>query len=169
MILPLLLAFQAAILSAPVDTSQLASKADVSAAVSAATPPDCTAPLSDALTATAGVQPRCMPRPDAQRATLVQATTVTTAADGTFSGNWPAPFLTAPTGRSATIELSSTAGAPFTCGFIAGSVTNSSFAGRCFQIVATTLPTTLTALQGLAVSPLANAAGGLTVRVVGRQ
>jgi hypothetical protein len=36
------------------------------------------------------------------------------------------------------------------------------------QLVASTLPTTVTAVLGLTVSPIANAAGGLTVRVAGR-
>jgi hypothetical protein len=110
-----------------------------------------------------------MPRQDAQRATVIQAVPVTTDSSGNFTGTWPAPFNGPPTGRSATIDLASASGAPYTCSFIAGTVTAIGFSGRCFQIVATTLPTTLTALQGLAVSPLANAAGGLTVRVTGRQ
>lgn len=151
------------------DTSQFASKADLSNAVAAATPSDCPAPLSDGLTATAGVQPRCMPRQDAQRATVVQASTVMTAADGSFIGTWPVPFATAPTARSATVEIASGTSAPFVCSFIAGSVTTTGFTGRCFQLVSTTLPATVTALVGLTINPVANAAGNLTVRVTGRQ
>jgi hypothetical protein len=140
---------------------------DVNAAIVAAIPSDCPAPLSDALVATAGSQARCMPRPDAQRATLVQSLDVTTAADGTFTGSWPAAFATAPKGYIADIPVSGTSSAPYKCSFI--TVTATGFSGKCYQIVATTLPTTATALLGLTISPLQNAAAGLSVRVIGRQ
>jgi hypothetical protein len=110
-----------------------------------------------------------MTRPDAVRATQVQVTTVTTAADGSFSGTWPVPFIASPTGRLATVDIQSSSGAPIDCSFIAGSVSATGFAGKCWQVTATTLPTISTALLGLVISPINNAAGGLTVRVVGRQ
>lgn len=142
---------------------------DVQTAITAATPSPCPAPLSDALIASAGTQPTCMARPDAVRATLVQATSVVTASDGTFTGNWPTPFASAPTGRIADIETTTTNSAPYKCSFVASTVTATGFTGKCWQIVATTLPTTATALLGLTVSPIQNAAAGLTVRVTGRQ
>lgn len=144
-------------------------QSDLNAAIVSATPPDCPAPASDALVATPGVQPKCMPRPDAQRATQVQSLMVVTAADGTFGGNWPVPFATTPTGRVADIEIAAGATAPYKCSFYANAVTATTFSGKCRQILATTLPTATTALLGLVVNPVQNAAAGLTVRVIGRQ
>lgn len=160
-------------LAGKADTSALSglvTQSAVDASIAASTPSDCPAPKQDALLASPGVLSRCMPRQDAVRATVIQATTAVTAADGTFAGSWPTPFTAAPTGRGAAVDVATSgAAAPYTCSFVAGSVTATSFSGKCWQIVATTLPTTLTAVVGLTVSPLANAAAGLTVRVTGRQ
>lgn len=150
------------------DLSQYPTNDQLNAAIANATPPDCPAPLSDALVASAGTQPKCMPRPDAQRATQVQSTTAITNSDGTFSGTWPVPFANAPTGRLAEVEVTSATAAPYKCAFITGGVTATGYSGKCWQIVATTLPTTLAALGGLVVSPIQNAAAGLTVRITGR-
>jgi hypothetical protein len=155
--------------SAQITANAAATPAQVSSAVAAATPADCPAPLSDALVATAGSATRCMPKQDAQRATQVQSTTVTTASDGSFTGMWPVAFASTPTGRVADIEISAGATTPYKCSFNAGGVTATGFNGKCWQLVATTLPTTATALLGLTVSPITNAAANLTVRVIGRQ
>jgi hypothetical protein len=146
-----------------------AQPADITAALAAATPSDCPAPLPDALIATAGNLPRCMPRQDAVRATQVQRAMVTTAADGTFSGTWSVPFPSAPGWYQADIDIANATAAPYKCSFVASTVTATGFSGRCVQLIATTLPATLAAVLGLTVSPIANAAGGLTVRVAGRQ
>lgn len=151
------------------DLSGYAKTTDVTSAIASATPPPCSAPLPDTLLGSAGSQPTCMTRPDATRPTLIQATSVVTASDGTFVGTWPTPFAYTPTGRIADIEVAAANAAPYKCSFISSSVTATGFSGKCWQIVATTLPTTATALLGLTVSPIQNAAAGLTVRVTGRQ
>lgn len=138
-------------------------------AISAATPAPCPVPSPDTLNGSTGTLPTCMTRADATRPTLVQSNTAVTAGDGTFAGTWPTPFNAAPVGRFAEVEVTSASAAPYKCAFIAGSVTATGYAGKCWQIVATTLPTTVAALSGLVVSPVQNAAAGLTVRVTGRQ
>lgn len=138
-------------------------------AISAMTPAPCPVPSADTLNGSAGTSPVCMTRPDASRPTQVQRLTVTTAADGTFSGTWPAAFTAAPVTYWAVADVNSVTSAPYHCSFVAGTVTATAFSGKCWQIVATTLPTTVAALSGLVVSPLQNAAAGVTVRVSGRQ
>ena len=132
-------------------------------AIAAASPASCAAPLPDTFSGSAGVGAPCMTRPDATRPTQVQPATTTTAADGSWSANWPATFGTAPSVATATI-LGGTP--PYICSVISKTATTVS--GKCYGVVSTTLPTLGTALLGLAVSPIANPGAGLTVMVVGR-
>jgi hypothetical protein len=161
-------AAQAAAANAASIAATAVQPADLSNAIAAATPGDCPAPMGDALVASAGTQPRCMPRPDAVRATQVQRTSVVTAADGSFSGTWPVAFPSAPGWYQADIDIAGVSTAPYKCSFVAGTVTATSFTGKCTQLVSTTLPATVTALLGLTVSPIQNASSGLTVRIAGR-
>lgn len=164
--------------SAPVCTGQAIGQvsyppgvqpADVQAAVASAMPPVCPVLLPDTLTGSVGTQPQCTLRQDATRPTVIQATTVITASDGSFSGTWPTPFASTPVFRSAQVEITSAQQPPIDCSFIAGTVTATGFTGKCAQLTSTTLPTVATSLLGLVVSPIVNAAGGQTVRIVGRQ
>lgn len=135
----------------------------INAAIAAATPPACGVPLPDTLTGSAGVANTCMPRSDATRPTVVQALSATTVADGTFTANWAVAFSATPTIATAD-ALGGTP--PYICSVTAKTATT--VTGKCFQIVATTLPSTVTAIQGLVVSPIANPGAGLTVMIVGR-
>lgn len=151
------------------DLSGYATASSVTSAIAAASPPACGILSADTLNGNAGTGAMCTPRVDSSRPTVVQALTVTTTSTGDFSGTWPTPFAFAPTGRFAVVDVASGSTAPYFCSFNSGSVTATTFAGHCWQIVASTLPTTSLALLGLVVSPLSNAAAGLTVRVTGRQ
>lgn len=137
--------------------------ADIANAVAAATPAPCTAPLPDTLTGSAGTGAPCMSRPDATRPTQVQPVAVSTAADGSFTANWPTAFSSTPT-----IATADALGGvpPYICAITTKTAT--SVSGKCYQVVANTLPTTATALLGLVVSPIANPGAGLTVMIVGR-
>ncbi len=139
----------------------------VNSAIVAATPPPCAAPLADTLTGSAGIGAPCMARPDATRPTQVQRLTVVTGNDGTFSGSWS--FVTTPVTYWATADVVNGSSAPTVCNFFTSTVTATAFSGKCWQVVPTTLPSTLTAIGGLTVSPVTNVAGGITVRVTGRQ
>lgn len=136
----------------------------VSDAVIAAAPPACPIPAKDTLTGSAGVLEKCMPRADASRPTVIQAKTTTTATDSTYTIAWDVPFASTPIYADARVYGSDQ---PYLCTVTTVSATGAS--GRCYQLVATTLPTVATALIGLTVSPFASAASGLSVRVVGRQ
>lgn len=128
-------------------------------------PPVCvTPPLQDTLTATAGSAPQCTPRPDNTRATVIQAKITTTLSDATWSVVFDMPFATTPIYVDARVYGMTQ---PYLCTVQA--VTTTGANGKCYQLIATTLPGVLTALQGLVVSPFASAAAGLSIRVVARQ
>lgn len=95
----------------------------------------------------------------------VQAATALTQSDGTFSGAWPTPFPQQPTSYVAGIP--STSNTPLICSIQYADMNG--FTGKCWQLSATTLPSTTTALLGLVVSPVTNAASGQTVRIFGKQ
>jgi hypothetical protein len=99
----------------------------------------------------------------------VQRINVVTDTAGNFAGNWPQAFASVPGWYQADVDIPNSSASPYKCSFYTGTVTTTAFSGKCSQIVATTLPTVATSLLGLTVSPLANAASGLTVRVIGRQ
>lgn len=138
--------------------------AQIQSAITAATPDTCTIPQPDTLTGSAGIGPRCMPRVDATRPTVIQAKNTTTASDASWSVTFDAPFATTPIYADARVYG---AAQPYLCTVTSVSATAAS--GKCFQLVATTLPVTATALLGLVVSPFQSAAAGLSVRVVARQ
>lgn len=147
----------------PIDANTIAQQA-VSAA-QAVVPPTCTQPPApDAMVATVGTGNPCTPRADAARATQIPPATAVTTGDGTFSGNWSVTLTAAPTRRIATIYGT---GVPYHCQLASMSVTG--FTGKCWALVATTLPSVPTALLSLVVSPVANTASGLTVNVFARQ
>jgi len=155
----------------PADTSTFATKTEVQSvqqaaqAAQAAVPAPCnTVPMQDTLTGTVGAGTPCTTRPDATRPTVIQAKTTTTAADATYSVTFDAPFSTTPIYVDARVTG---VNQPYLCTVATWSATGAS--GKCFQLVATTLPTVSTSLLGLAISPFANAAAGLNVRVVARQ
>lgn len=156
---------------APIDTSNLATKSDVQTvqqtaqAAQAAVPSPCnTVPMQDTLTGTVGAGTPCTTRPDATRPTVIQAKTTTTAADATYSVTFDAPFASTPIYADARVYGATQ---PYLCTVTTLTATGAS--GKCFQLVATTLPTVATSLLGLVVSPFASAAAGLSVRVVARQ
>lgn len=136
----------------------------VQEAITAATPDTCTMPQPDTLTGSAGSGPRCMPRVDNTRPTVIQAKTGLTAADATWSVTFDRAFDTVPIYVDARIYGNSQ---PYLCTVQTTTTTGAS--GKCFQLVATTLPATALALLGLVVSPFQAAGAGLSVRVVARQ
>lgn len=141
-----------------------ATQADIDAAVLAATPSDCAAPLPDTLTGSAGTASRCMPRADATRPTVIQAKDTTTATDATWAVTYDRALPAPPTYVDARIYGATT---PYLC--TVQTLTATSASGKCYQLVATTLPTLTTSLLGLVVSPFQAAGAGLSVRVVIRQ
>jgi len=150
---------QATINGVPVDEMQR-----ITDAVTSNMPPICvTPPSSDTLMGTAGTATACTPRQDASRRTIIQAKNTVTAADATYSITWDAPFATDPIYADARVYGTAS---PYLCTITA---TATGASGKCFQLVATTLPTLTTSLGGLVVSPISNAAAGLSIRVVGRQ
>lgn len=155
----------------PADTSTFATKTEVQTvqqaaqAAQAAVPGPCnTVPMQDTLTGSVGAGTPCTTRPDATRPTVIQAKTATTAADATYSVTFDQPFATAPIYVDARVTGQAQ---PYLCTVTTWSATGAS--GKCFQLVATTLPVVSTSLLGLVVSPFVNAAAGLNVRVVARQ
>lgn len=137
---------------------------DVQAAIAAATPDTCGVPPSDTLTGSAGTGPRCMPRNDASRPTVIQAKTVTTGSDARYTVTFDAPFASVPIYADARVYGATS---PYLC--TVETLTATTASGKCFQLVATTLPVTATALLGLVVSPIQAAGANLSVRVVARQ
>jgi len=148
---------------------QANAKADAAATAAAqaqaAIPPVCaTPPQQDTLTGSAGVGAMCTPRLDNSRATVIQAKTTTTLTDATWSVTFDAPFASTPIYADARVYGTTN---PYLC--TVTSLTTTSAGGKCYQLVATTLPTLTTSLAGLVISPFASAASGLSVRVVARQ
>lgn len=137
---------------------------DLDSKIAAATPDPCTPPMADTLVASAGSGPRCMPRTDATRATVIQAKTTITATDSTWAVTFDAAFPTIPIYADARVYGASQ---PYLC--TVQTLTTAGASGKCYQLVATTLPTVATSLLGLVVSPVSSAASGLSVRVVARQ
>jgi len=148
----------------PVDTSTLATPADVQSAIAASAPDTCPVPMPDTLTGSAGVNNRCMPRMDASRPTVIQAKTTLTDVSASWSVTFDAPFASVPVYADARVYGVSQ---PYLCTVTTLTATGAS--GKCFQLVATTLPVAATALLGLVVSPFQAAGSGLSVRVVARQ
>lgn len=159
------------VIAPPANTSTFATKTEVQAAqqaaqtAQAAVPAPCnTIPMQDTLTGSVGAGTPCTTRPDATRPTVIQAKTTTTAADATYSVTFDQPFTTTPIYVDARVTGQAQ---PYLCTVTTWSTTGAS--GKCFQLVATTLPVVSTSLLGLVVSPFVNAAAGLNVRVVARQ
>jgi hypothetical protein len=94
----------------------------------------------------------------------VQGMNVVTDGNGGFVGSWPVAFPAEPTVAYAAVYGQSS---PFLCGIITKTATG--FTGKCYALATMTLPSTATALLGLALSPFQNAAANLTVTVTGRQ
>lgn len=146
-----------------VDAIARQAAADAAASV----PPVCSVvPARDTYTGTVGTGAPCTPKVDNTRPTQVQAVTATTASDGTFTATFSPAFPSTPSYVHAEIGSSTN---PFVCQIDMTNVTVSSASGKCFQVVTTTLPGTLLALNGLLVSPIAPTTAGLTVRVIARQ
>jgi hypothetical protein len=135
------------------------------AATSNAGPVCSNAPAPDTYGGTAGTGTPCTPRQDAARPTQVQTPSapVSTASDGTFSGSWKANFAANPSTTWAQANVTS---APYICQAVG---TTAGFTGKCWQLTTTTLPSVLTGLYGLVISPFSNPAAGIPVSVGARQ
>lgn len=134
------------------------------AAIAAASPAGCPIPLPDTLTGSAGGSALCMARADATRPTVIQAKDTATAADASWSISWDRAFSAPPTWTDARIYG---AADPYLCTITTSTTTGAN--GKCYKLVATTLPSVLTAVAGTVVSPITAAGGGLSVRVAARQ
>lgn len=144
---------------------QISNVPDVTTQVQTLIPPVCAdPPAQDTLSGSAGSSTPCTHRADATAQTVIQAKNVTTAADSTWSATFDVPFATVPIYADARIYGQSQ---PYLCTVTV--VTTTGASGRCYQLVATTLPVVATSLLGLVLSPVSNAAGGMSVRVVARQ
>jgi hypothetical protein len=146
------------------DPATIATKQNVADAIVQSTPGTCPMPERDTLSGSAGVGDRCMPRSDNSRPSVIQAKTTITAADSSYSVTFDVPFPSTPIYADARVYG---VDQPYIC--TVKTLTTTGATGRCFQLVATTLPTLTTSLLGLVVSPVASAAGNLSVRVVARQ
>jgi hypothetical protein len=155
----------AAALAIAAPAQEVSSSPGLNALVTAADiPPVCaTAPAMDTLIGAVGVGSPCVHRQDASSPTVIQAKDTITASDATYAVTFDRPFTTSPVYADARIYGQSQ---PYLCTVTA---TTTGATGKCFQLVATTLPLTATALLGLAISPFQAAAGSLPVRVVARQ
>lgn len=151
--LALVLALQAAT-SSPVDLSAVKTAA-VSAAVAAAPQPCATVPAPDTLTGTVGSG--CYAPGNAARPTAVQRAVVTTDATGAWSLTWAKSFAVAPALSLKPIMSGTTKG---DCGVSSSTATGAT--GTCW-----TYQTTVVTLLGASVSPIATAAAGVQVMVVG--
>lgn len=148
------------------DLSAYATTASVNATVAAATPAPCSVPLADTLTGSAGTQPVCMTRPDANRPTAVQSSTA--AADA--AGNISVTFARTMASSSPSINLvpqNSAGGLPIVCNWLTRSSTG--FTAGCWQSQTTTLGGTLTAVVGTVVSPFKAGASGVAVTWFARE
>lgn len=148
----------------PVDTASLTTPTQLQAAITAATPDTCGIPMSDTLLGSAGIASRCMPRSDATRATVIQAKTTITGSDARYAISFDAAFPNVPIYADARVYGNAQ---PYLC--TVETLTTTGASGKCYQLVATTLPTAATSLLGLVVSPFQAAGAGLSVRVVARQ
>lgn len=121
----------------PVDTSQLVRPADVTAAITAATPAPCSTPLPDTLTGSAGVAPTCMTRPDGTRPTAIQrANVVTMDASGSWAVTFGRPFTsTSPIVQAEAIQAGG-ATLPYQCGVTTRTATTAS--GTCWAATSQT-------------------------------
>lgn len=147
-----------------IDTSQLATKADLQTVLNGVMPPVCSAIMPpDSAAGSVGTDIACTPRQDSTRPTVIKAKDTITDATGGYSIAWDQPFSAVPTYADAKVSGSSQ---PYVCTV---SATATMVSGRCFQLVTTQLPTLATALPGLLISPFVNAAAGMSVRVVARQ
>lgn len=95
-------------------------------------------------------------------AEVTQATTTVTAPDGSYDATWAQPFPQAPRAVAATIPSLTD---PYVCQTTVMTATRA--AGRCWRLTPSTLSGTLTSLPGTLISPFVNAAGGLSVTVLG--
>ncbi len=144
-------ALQAQVAAAPTPAS-------VSSAIAAATPSLCPPPASDTLNGTAGVATPCMPRQDAARPTAVQRANATTDSTGAFSLTWARTFSS--TTPVVSVKPVLAAGTKGDCGFTTVSATMA--AGSCW-----TYQSVVVSVLGSTVSPIATAAAGIRVMLVG--
>ena len=139
----------------------------INAAITAATPTPCAAPLGDTLTGTTGTGTPCMARPDATRPTQVNRSSAVTATDGSFTGFWRPDQTALPSSPMTVVAQANTVSDPYNCQV--GAWTTTSFTGKCWKLTASTLPATAVALPGFIVSPFTPSASGVPVSIVGRQ
>lgn len=152
------LAYVPAPAAAP-DLSAYAKSSDVTAAMAAAVPSTCgTAPASDTLNGSTGTGTPCTPRADATRATVVQRANATTDASGSFSVTWSRSFVSSTPVVSVKPVLS--AGTKGDCGFTTVNATTAS--GSCW-----TYQSVVVSILGSTVNPVASAAAGIRVMLVG--
>jgi hypothetical protein len=168
---PDLSVLQAAVAAAQADAATALSKAnaaaqpaDVSAAITAATPTPCPVPPVDTLNGSAGSLPTCMTRQDTTRPAAVQAKVTTTATDAGWAVTFDRAFPSPPSYVDARVYGQAQ---PYLCTVINISATGAD--GKCYQLVATTLPSVITAAAGTVVSPFQAAGGGISVRVAAKQ
>lgn len=144
---------------APVDTSGLATKAEVQAVQSAMPVPANTLPPSENTAPAVGAQTRYA-REDHIHPRITRATTVTTVSGGTFGGTWTTPLPAPPT-----IVMTPIAAAASIDCQLTSAPTTTTFAGRCWTSQTTLLNLTLIT-AGLTLNPTTNTAAGIQVQVI---
>jgi hypothetical protein len=154
--------------ASPPDVSGILRQTDldaVTAVMQSKIPSVCvSAPAQDTTNGSVGTGVPCTHRNDASRATIIQGKNTVTAADASWAITWDRPFATPPIYLDARVYGSQQ---PYLCTVLVSTETGGS--GKCYQLVATTLPSVVTSLLGTVISPFQVAGAGLSVRVVARQ
>ncbi len=144
---------------APVDTSSLATKAEVSA-VAAMVPLRANAlPPAEAVGGIVGTSPRYRGMDDAAPR-ITRATTVSTIAGGTFSGTWTTPMSGPPTIVMTPIAASASIDCQLT-----SAPTATTFAGRCWTSQSTVLNLGIIT-AGLTLLPTTPTAAGVSIQII---
>lgn len=148
-----------AVIAQPVDTSQLATKAEVQTVQASICPPGTVAPRSEAVQAAAGTASTCL-RSDATLPRITRAGMTTTDSNGGWAITWQTAMPAAPV----TLPLPMNSGTqPIVCNV--SSTTATGAAGRCW--LARTLPSTLLSLTALiSFDPNGAPAANLQVQVL---
>ncbi len=128
------------------------------AAIAAAAPGLCPTPAGDTLNGTAGGAAGCIPRQDAARPTAVRRANATTDSTGAFSLTWARAYVS--TTPVVSVKPVLAAGTKGDCGFTTVNATTA--AGTCW-----TYQSVVVSVLGSTVSPVATAAAGIRVMLVG--
>lgn len=141
----------------PLDPGTFATKAEMTAAMPL---PSTAAPPAETPGGALGSSMRYR-RADDVQPRITRATTVTTAADGTFSGTWAMALSAAPTIIMTPINAGSQ---PIQCN-LTSAPTTTTFAGKCWTAQTTLLNLSIIT-AGLTLAPATASSAGVSVQVI---